>query len=66
MRLPEAKQIEPLEKRFKIASFALDFSKVRAFYFNGQYDVDFWYLLGWQIKQLKFQTSIRITYMLGI
>lgn len=30
MRLPEAKQIEPLEKRFKIAPFALDFSKVRA------------------------------------
>jgi hypothetical protein len=28
MRLPEAKQVEPLEKRFKIAPLALDFTKV--------------------------------------
>ncbi|CAB4007227.1 cyclin-dependent kinase-like 2 [Paramuricea clavata] len=27
MRLPEAKQVEPLEKRFKIAPLALDFTK---------------------------------------
>ena len=31
MRLPEAKQLEPIEKRFKINGLALDFIKVRRF-----------------------------------
>ncbi len=31
MRLPEAKQVEPLEKRFKIMPLALDFTKVSSF-----------------------------------
>ena len=31
MRLPEAKQLEPIEKRFKINGLPLDFIKVRRF-----------------------------------